>query len=405
MHNYSIIKSIFAEPWAIMPEAIDAYGHILASLLTPNLAMERGEAAMPQLLASAGKASKNQTKAVQVIHIKGALTKEDQFCGPAGMQRIGRWIQQADAEPEIGSIILVFDSPGGTVVGTEELGNIIKDTQKPILAFVEDMACSAAYWLASCCDTIIANNTTARVGSIGVMLTAMDVEPRLKNMGINTHTILSNYSKDKNADWQQIKEGNYETYQKEVLDPLAEKFINLVNENRGQLNEKFTTGKVFFAQDLVGTLIDNIGDFDYAIEQAMEMQEEAASEDLTPEATTPKTKIDMSKYQRLATASGVETFESADGSISLTEEQADAVEQTLEAAETANANLATMTQERDQANERITELEATVATLEKKPGAESGKIITDTDGGTDGSQEADFFDHLGECQEYLNGKN
>ena len=86
-------------------------------------------------------------------------------------------------------------------------------------------------------------------------------------------------------------------------------------------------------------------------------------------------------HKRLATVAGVETFESVDGTITLTDQMAQAVESALESAETDRSHLAERTTELGTANSRVQELEARVAELEGAAGADTAKIITDTDDG------------------------
>ena len=80
-------------------------------------------------------------------------------------------IQSLLENPDIESIILDIDSPGGTVTGINEASNFIKvaSEKKPITAYVGGVGASAAYWLASAANEIVLD-ATSRVGSIGVVV-------------------------------------------------------------------------------------------------------------------------------------------------------------------------------------------------------------------------------------------
>ncbi len=78
-------------------------------------------------------------------------------------------IHYASQHPEIKAIVLVMDSPGGTVADTEavymELARLRQS--KPVITVIEGMAASGAYYLAAGTDYIFAKPNST-VGSIGV---------------------------------------------------------------------------------------------------------------------------------------------------------------------------------------------------------------------------------------------
>jgi len=388
MVHPNLISAILTEPWAISEEAVLGLSQILSNIFNPAIAFEPGTPSLPVLHAVASPSAANPAaiagaavggqKQIQVISISGPLTKNDQYCGPAGMKSIGAWIQEADRNSAVDGILLVIDSPGGTVNGTEELGAIIKGTQKPIIAFVEDMACSAAYWLASCADEIIANNSTAQVGSIGVLLSFMDMQPKLEKEGAVFHTITAPQSTMKTAMFDKIRSGDYEEYKNTILAPLAAKFIATVEGNRPAVDQSQFTGRVFFAKDVTGSLIDRIGTFNEALQRVAEMASPSAI--INPPSNT----MNKPELTRLATAAGVADFESVDGSITLTAELAEAVESALALNETAIQNMQLQLDQTATHDARVTELEGQLAEaqlriieLSQEAGANSATVITE----------------------------
>lgn len=395
--NPHLIHAILSEPWAISEEAAHGLAPIVANIFDPRFEFEAAEPIKPQLIVvgagptagaivAAAQSSKNATsKAIQVITVSGSLTKRSQFCGPAGMEQIGAWIKEADSNGQVDGILLKLETPGGTVNGTEELGNIIKNTKKPIVAFVDDLCASAGYWLASGCDEIIANNSTADIGSIGVLMSFADMQPAYERLGVKFHTITAPQSTEKVKWFQKLQTGDYEEYKENVLKPLAQKFIDWVAANRpGFDEEKHGKGAMFHAKDLVGTLIDSIATFEAALSRVAELAHSSNSQ-----SNSAKTK--SMKFPKLAKAAGVEAFESADGSISLNEELAQAVETALEQSEQNASNLQSQLDARADQSTRITELEAEVAQLKKKPGAESANIDKEADGDAGNSSAGETF--------------
>lgn len=402
MFQPHLIHAIINEPWAIHPDALDSFYPLIQSILSSGLEFEKGTPSLPVLHAAsspaAGPARSGSVvgdpgvKQIAVINISGPLMKNDQYCGPAGMKSMGAWIQQADQDPKVDGIILVIDSPGGTVVGTEELANIIKGTSKPTIAFVEDMACSAAYWLASSCDEIIANNSTAQVGSIGVLLSFMDIQPALELQGVKFHTVTAPQSTNKTKRFDRLRAGDYDEYKDTVLKPLADKFINAVKANRGNLDDKYFTADVYFAQDVIGSLVDSIGTFNQALQRCADLAQASAN------SNPPDTSMSKTDYKRLAKASSVDNFESADGTISLTADQAQAVETALEQHETAQASLQQQIDQSANQQTRITDLEAElqtatdrIAELENGAGSDTATVNKDTDASETSTQDEGFW--------------
>jgi protease-4 len=79
-------------------------------------------------------------------------------------------INYAKTHPEIRAVVLVLDSPGGTVIDTEavylELLKLRKD--KPVVASINSMAASGAYYLTAGADYAF-SKPTSQVGNIGVI--------------------------------------------------------------------------------------------------------------------------------------------------------------------------------------------------------------------------------------------
>jgi protease-4 len=395
-----LINAILHEPWAITPDHVVAFAPLIRDVFNPNLAFERSDPVLPYMAAhaisqeaAAGSAAYPDRKQIRVITISGALTKYDQACGPAGTQTIGGWIREADADPGVDGILLRIDSPGGMVAGTETLAEIIKGTSKPVVAFVDDLAASAGYWLAASADYIIANNSTAQIGSIGVLSSFMDVQPALEKQGVKFHTILAPQSENKTKLFDKVRAGDYEAYKEQVLRPLADKFINHIKSSRPEATELHFKGDVFFAKDLVGSLIDEIGNFQRAVEYTANLAHQNVSS-----SSQHNNSMSKPEFMRLAKAANVPQLESADGSITLSGEMAEAVETVLEENETAQANLQQQLNARADQQDRITELEGQlqtannrIAELEKGPGTDSAETIKETDAGAGGGDQDDFW--------------
>ncbi len=162
-------------------------------------------------------------------------------------QKIIQQTIEAENREDVESIDFIIDSPGGLVSGCEECGRMIAQTQKPTRAVVKNLAASAAYWLASQADKIVATNESAQVGSIGVMAVVYDYKKYLEKEGIKEIKIISSNAPDKNPD--PATEKGFKKYQVEI-DKLHEIFAKNVAKGRKcdilKVNEEFGRGGVLF---------------------------------------------------------------------------------------------------------------------------------------------------------------
>ena len=279
MNNFGVVSSVYRGVWAIHQETALSYLPSIENLLNKgNVDVNQKNDVRPISLEGSTIArydryeygfSKAEKGSVAVIDVCGPLMKYDQDCGPMGTASIANIIREADKSDRISSIVLIIDTPGGTVDGTETLAETIRNTKKKVVGYIDGMMCSAGLWIGTSCDVLIASTEMDSIGSIGVMMTFADLEPYYERLGVKFHTILSNYSGDKNKEYEKLKKGEYEAYKKDVLDPIAERFIATVKKYRPNATEEQFTGKVYFAKDVVGTLIDGIGSLEMAIKTSL----------------------------------------------------------------------------------------------------------------------------------------
>lgn len=186
---------------------------------------------------------------IAILNVIDVVSKYDTDCGPSGTITKGNLLQRADANPDIKGIILNIDSPGGEGFAAREFSRIVKTTQKPIIAFVDDLSASAAYWITAATDYAVANSNVARIGSIGTYVTLADYEEFYKQKGIRLLEIYADKSTDKNkAYYDAIKNGDFSLI-KEDINKFNEIFLQSVSEMRnGKINPDqkiWGTGKLF----------------------------------------------------------------------------------------------------------------------------------------------------------------
>ncbi|GAG00107.1 unnamed protein product, partial [marine sediment metagenome] len=114
---------------------------------------------------------------VAVIELTGVLMKAVSSMG-SGTSTVEtrRQIRSIVQNSFVEKILLLIDSPGGTVAGMTDLADEVARAakQKPIWAYIEDLGTSAAYGVASRAERIYANRT-AHVGGIGTYGVVLDL--------------------------------------------------------------------------------------------------------------------------------------------------------------------------------------------------------------------------------------
>jgi protease-4 len=337
MHSIQFLSAILKGNWLIEPNFAFAQGSLIASFInrqtefTPEISNPLTAFAVDAKDIYGTKHSSNEgfagapQNSVAVIAVKGVLMKEDMVCGPAGTATLGRIIQQADNNPNISAIVLHIDSPGGTVDGTEALANIIRNTDKPVVAFADGLMASAALWIGSAANEIIASTDTDEIGSVGVIMRFADWQPHWEKKGVKFHTVAASTSPEKNKVFDELREGNYDSYIKEVLDPIDKKFMDTIKERFPNCEDKHLTGKVFFARDVMGIFVNSIGTLSDAVARAHQLsnpEEENSNHNL-------KHTRSMKQFAKLNAVLGLDALESADEAVSLNEEQLELVESAL----------------------------------------------------------------------------
>jgi signal peptide peptidase SppA len=129
-----------------------------------------------------------------VIPIVGPIGKGlapiERMTGAVDVNDIAETIDDYSTNPQVTRIAFQVSSPGGTVTGVEELANKVRNIAKPTMAYTDSEMASAAYWVASAADKVVASPSST-VGSIGVYMTVADMTEMAKAQGIKMVVIKS----------------------------------------------------------------------------------------------------------------------------------------------------------------------------------------------------------------------
>ncbi|OGW80012.1 MAG: hypothetical protein A3G33_08095 [Omnitrophica bacterium RIFCSPLOWO2_12_FULL_44_17] len=237
MHN----NLFFARPWVVKQG--------LLSVLTDAFSSELTETNNENNLSAGKKASSfGGVKTYDVvgdtalIPIFGVISKRPsifsffQF-GSSAME-IAASFRAALQDKKIKKIVLLIDSPGGSVDGVAELSDLIYAGRKSkeIIAFSDGQMTSAAYWIGSAASKVYIT-TSAEAGSIGVYSVTTDWHVANHKAGITREVIKAGRYKAAGHPDKPFSEDDRVQIQAEVQ-TFYNLFIDAVKRNRNLTDEK-----------------------------------------------------------------------------------------------------------------------------------------------------------------------
>jgi signal peptide peptidase SppA len=211
---------------------------------------------------------------IAIIRIQGQMTKGRSSFGGCCTTDVRKAVRDAAGDYLVKGIMLVVDSPGGTVAGTQQLAEDVANAsdEKPVHGYANDMACSAAYWVISQCDRVAAN-ATAIVGNIGTYTCLIDDTGAQDIAGTKWEVISTGKYKGLGADGK-VTDDLRSDVQREVNELNAE-FLKGVMAGRGKDQEwmdAMSDGRAHVGgQAKQLGLIDDVASFDAAME-ALQME-------------------------------------------------------------------------------------------------------------------------------------
>lgn len=199
---------------------------------------------------------------VAVVRLQGAIGASGR--GSLSDRSLSDLLEKAfKRKPD--AVALEINSPGGSPVQSALIGarirRLAEENDTPVYAFVEDVAASGGYWLASAADEIIADSCSI-LGSIGVISAGFGAHVFLQRQGIERRVHTAGKSKSMLDPFRPENEDDVARLNK-LLGQLHEQFIAQVRERRGEKladNPDLFTGEVWIGQSAVDQgLADGIG--------------------------------------------------------------------------------------------------------------------------------------------------
>jgi protease-4 len=188
------------------------------------------------------------------IEIDGVITEDAQR---------ERALKRVAEDSHARALIVAINSPGGTVVGGENLFRALRRIaeEKPVVAVMGTVAASGGYMTALGADRIFARSGTI-TGSIGVILQSADVTGLMEKLGIAPQVIKSGPLKAVPNPFEPLTEEGRAAARQVIMD-MYEQFVDMVADRRKLSPEaarRLADGRIFTGRQAVANrLIDAIG--------------------------------------------------------------------------------------------------------------------------------------------------
>mgnify|MGYP001194000299 FL=1 len=220
--------------------------------------------------------SKSKNK-IAVVNVEGTIVTGEATYNVAGSDTIVKNIRNAIKDDSVKALVLRVNSPGGDVWASELITNALnefKETGRPIVSSMGDIAASGGVWVTTHSDEIWAKNETI-TGSIGVY----GIIPTLDGIYEWAGVQVDGVSSTKAGEWDEryampeyVKDGIQAS-----IDHTYDKFVSKVADNREMPYKEVLAiagGRIWSGEKALQLgLVDKIGGLEDALASASKLAE------------------------------------------------------------------------------------------------------------------------------------
>lgn len=191
------------------------------------------------------------------------------------VEKIVRDLRRAKDDRDVKAILLDVDSPGGSITDCDRIHHEILKlrSERPDIKFVSymrDVAASGGYYVSAPCDRIVASHTTM-TGSIGVIMTFMNLQGLYEKIGVREEVIKSGDHKDIGSMARPMTDEERAMLQAMLME-MYDRFVGVVASGRAMDEKKvreLADGRIYSAsQAKANGLVDALGHFEDAVAEA-----------------------------------------------------------------------------------------------------------------------------------------
>lgn len=218
---------------------------------------------------------------IGVLPVYGTISQRvgmiEEFSGGVSTEQIGRDFDLLLREESVGTIILEFDTCGGTYPGIPELANKIYEArqQKKIVAHINAAAGSGGLWLAAAAGEVVITSS-GEAGSVGAYVRHIDKTALNEEVGIKYDYISYGEHKTEGNPDEPMTDESREYLQSKV-DRIGKEFEQALAKYRGvplsKVQKDFGRGRMLDAKQAVEVgMVDRIGTFEQTLQRVAKPQ-------------------------------------------------------------------------------------------------------------------------------------
>lgn len=270
-HIQRILRAAERSPWAIQPEKLEVIAGVLAAKA------QHGQIPTAAEIEAADRRTKRTSTSggsVAVLPVFGSISRRmgmlDAMSGGVSLERFGQLFDEAVADDSVSSILLVIDSPGGSVYGVDEMARKIFNarSKKRIVAIADALMASAAYWIGTAAEELVVT-PSGEVGSVGVYAMHFDWSERAQAEGLKVSIIRAGEHKAEGNPYEPLGD-DARAYMQSQVDDYYQMFVRAVAKYRGVSVEKvrrdFGGGRTLLAKRALDAgMVDRIQSFDEVV--------------------------------------------------------------------------------------------------------------------------------------------
>jgi protease IV len=228
---------------------------------------------------------------IAVIYGVGAIERGESSYDPVlspgstsmGSDDMAEAFKKARDDSSIRAVVFRINSPGGSVIASELIRHQVElcAAKKPVVISMSEYAASGGYWIATPGAEIFADAGTI-TGSIGVLGGKFDISAAAQAIGINSGSAMRGKNAEMFDSFTGFTPAQAELFRKQILGDTYQYFLKLVAQRRhltiAQVND-IAQGRVWTGEQAVqNKLVDKIGGFDAALDEAKSLAKISTSE-------------------------------------------------------------------------------------------------------------------------------
>lgn len=251
-----ILSQVYGVPWHVTTETHEVIRRTLELRLAGSSSPEQAVRYQSSFSDSYQVFAPMAPSGVEVVSMSGIIGRHlssfAMSCGGLDSMQVELRLRNAAANPSVRGIFLWVDSPGGSAMSISEIANLVQtiSSVKPVMAFTDSIAASAAYWIASHATNFFATPTSL-VGSVGTILAWVDKTKRMEMEG--DRAVIFQGGRLKSAGYSGKEMSAEESaYFQGLVDVANRSFTGAVKLVRG-VDDDHMQGQAFIASTAVDT--------------------------------------------------------------------------------------------------------------------------------------------------------